>query len=214
MDIDQVTMTVNAPGMEPKSVAMTGEQFFERTAQFIGASAEGEPLGLRPPEAIAFEEAEAEFLEAPELERLALEIIGRHKRFRHLAREFTVVYLWKSAGGMSNGSDTLGKCTKPSGLLKHFSETHFVIWLAADHIRARLLSPNQIEGILYHELCHADQNDKGEPVIIGHDWAGFASEIEEYGFYLADVRRISQAVQLRLKGIGTDDRAAAFGGDA
>ena len=50
------------------------------------------------------------------------------------------------------------------------------------------------------EMRHAGVSE-GKPVILPHDWAGFADEIQEYGFYLADLRRISDAVQLRLKGV-------------
>ena len=188
----ETTVTMSGAGIDP--VSMSLDRFLDRTDQLVSE--------LRPPAAEAFIDEygnPAEFIPAPDLEQRAEQLITRHKRFSHLD-DFEVIYLWKAEGGASGGSATLGKCQKPSGLLKHFSQAHFVIWLAADHARKRLLSANQLEGILYHELCHAGVVE-GKPVIVPHDWAGFAAEIEEYGFYLSDLRVITNAVQMRLKGM-------------
>lgn len=154
------------------------------------------PMGVGAPPEDAFDELG--FIDAPELARVADDLIERHNRFT-AHNGLHIAYLWKAKGGKTNGSLTLGKCQKPSGLLAFYSEVDFVIWLAADHINDLMLSPKQIEALVFHELSHIGFNDKAEPEIRNHDWAGFVGEIEEYGLYLDDMRRVGKAVeQLRL----------------
>lgn len=142
-----------------------------------------------------------EFIPSNELRAVADDLIERHERFGLLG-DCEITYLWKAEGGATNGKRTLGKCAKPGGLVRYFSGAHFVIWLAADHARDLLLTQQQLEALVFHELCHAGISDKGVPYIVGHDWAGFGDEIREYGLYLEDVRRIDQVMhQLRLDGL-------------
>lgn len=161
------------------------ETMYQATPMGVGAPAEG-----------AFDDTD--FIDAPELARIADGLIERHNRFM-AHNGLNIAYLWKAKGGKTNGSLTLGKCQKPSGLLAYYSEVDFVIWLASDHIRDLMLSPKQIEALIYHELCHIGFNNEAEPELRNHDWAGFVAEIEEYGLYLDDMRRVGKAVeQLRL----------------
>lgn len=150
------------------------------------------PMGVTAPSEAAIDGLE--FIDAPELARLADDLIERHNRFT-AHNGLRIAYLWKAKGGKSNGSVTLGKCQKPSGLLAYYSDVDFVIWIAADHAREMMLTPKQIEGVLFHELCHIGFNDKAEPELRNHDWAGFVAEIETYGLYLDDMRRVGKAVR-------------------
>lgn len=187
------------------TTTVTEEQVLDAWLDGLVARAGGDPeRGVQPPPAEAFVDEGGErtpFLPAPELADLAAQLLARHTHLAHLLG-LEVVYLWKAEGGKSAGQDVLGKCQKPSGLLRHFSQADFVIWLAADHLRARLLSARQVEALLYHELLHTAIDDEGRPAVRGHDWAGFTREIEHYGLYLEDIRRIDQALrQTRLPGL-------------
>lgn len=91
-----------------------------------------------------------------------------------------VTFLWKRNGGLTGGRHRLGTCTKTTGLLQHFAHTAFVIWLAADHLRASNATLTHIKAALYHELSHASRT-RGSWIIRPHDFEGFAEELRLYG---------------------------------
>lgn len=143
-----------------------------------------------------------EFLVREDLTDLGQRVIGQYEQFAHLL-SLEVLFLWKAQGGASNGRDTLGKAQRPTGLLRHFSDAQFIIWLAADHIQKRFLSSRQIEAIIFHELCHCSvDEEKGTPKIIGHDLSAFISEVAHYGLWSDDWRRAERQIkQLSLPGV-------------
>lgn len=144
-----------------------------------------------------------EFLPAADLERLMGYIADRWTEMAFL-HGLSVVCLWRGAGGKAGGAATLGKCQKPSGLLKHFAEADAVVWLAADHCRGMLLSQQQIEALLYHELSHIWIDEDGKLSIRAHDFSGFTGEITRYGLWLDDLRRMDKAIkQINLPGFET-----------
>ncbi len=137
------------------------------------------------------EVAYLDYLAAPDLEEIGERLIGECTEFQHL-RELRVVYLWKREGGQSAGKLTLGKCVKAGGLVKHFSQSVWIIWLAADHADLLGLTERQVEAAIYHELSHASEEEKADgtlkPVLIGHDWQGFGREVGRYGAWLPDLQ--------------------------
>ena len=107
--------------------------------------------------------------------------------FGHLDR-LPVVYLWKKAGGKAKGLAVYGKTTKPTGLLKLFSESTFVIWLAADHCRGAYYGNPEIEQLLFREMLHTGESEPDEetgrgggPALVPHQLEIFHAEIEVYG---------------------------------
>lgn len=142
---------------------------------------------------------DGEFTPAPDLERIATDLLSRHAL---IATDYRLIYLWKDKGGKSKGRATLGKCTKPSGLLAHFADTDFVIWLAADHLRSNAATHREVEAVVFHELQHvgeteADEEKGTEPdaAIVGHEFEGFFAELREYGTTVRDMRQIVAAAQ-------------------
>jgi hypothetical protein len=162
----------------------------------------GDPAArFLPPRDEQFEEAGDDFLPAPDLERIGSALIAGHEaRFGHLqSRE--VVFLWKRKGGAAGGKPTLGKCQRPTGLLKHFAGVDFVIWAAADHCRAVQMAAYQVEGLLFHELLHAGEDNEGRAVIWPHDFTGFRAEVEEYGAWKPDLSDAARSFgQMRMFG--------------
>lgn len=112
--------------------------------------------------------------------------------------DLSIVYLWKRKGGYGKGKAVLGKCQRPTGILKHFANYDFVIWLAADNMRDANFRELQVEATLYHELCHAGHDLKGNPVVIPHDYEGFCAEIMEYGLWRSDLKAMDDTTR-RLK---------------
>jgi hypothetical protein len=159
----------------------------------------GDPDQIFPdvPADAEFEKADSEFLDASELEKIALAIIEHHGGFGHLD-DMKIVYLWKRKGGSKLGKPTLGVCRRPTGLLAKFCNADFIIWLAANHHRDFRSTRWQIEATLFHELSHTDKDDE-EPRLAPHDYEGFCREVELYGVWRPDLEKAANAFkQLKL----------------
>lgn len=97
---------------------------------------------VRIPINAEFDEHGSDFLPAPDVQNLAFELIERWPEFEHL-QSADLGFAWKQKGGESAGKPVFGKCSKPSGLLKFFSQRTFVIWLAADNCREWGFGPSR-----------------------------------------------------------------------
>ncbi len=134
-----------------------------------------------------------DFIDAPTVETVARKLIETCDCFVGAGlADAEIVYLWKKKGAESPRR-ILGQCQKPSGLLRHFSEADFVIWLAANNVRG--FTEWQFEALIFHELKHALADDEG-PKIVPHDFEGFAEEIARYGCWKSDITRIAKAVSI------------------
>jgi Putative phage metallopeptidase len=123
------------------------------------------------------------WLPAIDLEKIADRLIEKRPELAHLY-DFQTKFFWRRKGGESGGHLTLGKCAKVGGLAKAFApDATFAVWLAADHCRERKVTSYQVEAYVYHELLHTATDEKGRPVIVGHDFTGFHIEVREYGLY-------------------------------
>lgn len=139
---------------------------------------------------------ETDFLMAQGLRGMAVQLINRHEtRFSHLAAaQFCV--LWKRSGGEKAGKATLGQTQRAGGLVRFFAETEFVIWLAADHLRTLEVTRQQLEALLFHELCHiAWDPQRGRRRLVGHDFQGFLTEVKEYGAWISDLEAAAKVMQ-------------------
>lgn len=144
----------------------------------------------------------ADYLVSGRLAQRAKVLISRHPEFFNHLHRLSVIYLWRREGGKSKGRVVFGKCSKASGLVKHFSESQFVIWLAADHCRMARYGDREIEALLFHEMLHtavAEVNENtgrgGGPTLVPHDLEVFRAEIEVYGLWAADLRDVAPAFQ-------------------
>lgn len=165
-----------------------------------------EPLpsskSITPPAELFFDD-EIEFMVADELRTRADELIKRYPEISFLS-SVSITYLWKGKGGTKGGKARLGACQKPSGLLKFLSDGEFIIWLAADHCRggdgSPALTEEQIEALLYHEMCHIGwDDDKDCAIVVGHDLEEFRQVVERYGLWADDTRMMEHTFrQLRI----------------
>lgn len=135
---------------------------------------------------------ELDYLPAPDLETIAKRLIRDCSEFSHLV-DLPIAYLWRKEGGSDRGKAKLGMCTKPGGLLKHFCDSTWVIWLAADVTNLHKLTRRQVEAALYHELLHAGEGIDGVtgqkvPKLAPHDIEAFGLEISRYGAWKEDLK--------------------------
>lgn len=158
----------------------------------------GDPnrLHIAPMES-RFEAEDTDYLDAPDLTFVGDALIANVSRFAHLQSR-RVVFLWRRTASKTKGKAVAGKCQKPSGLLAYFSSADIVVTVAADYVNEHRLTAWQIEALLYHELLHTSENEKGELVMEPHDWEGFRAEVETYGFWQADIRDMADTFQIAL----------------
>lgn len=207
--VKAATYTVGPDGL------VNGFQPDAATAELPGMPAAPEPInGLRVPSDSIFGD-DSEFSMSSALMQRARTLIERHPdHLKHL-ESMSVLYLWKKSGGKSKGRATFGKCSKPSGLLKHFSEAQFVIWLAADHCRAAGYRDRELEALLFHEMLHTavtepDENTGrgGGPALVPHELEVFRAEVEIYGLWAPALKEIAPAFrQAPLFGISPEEMA-------
>lgn len=139
-----------------------------------------------------------EFLEAPELERMAQTIIRQHAELAFLL-DWDIRCLWKREG---LGKEAMGRCRVLTGELAYFADADWLIWVAADIARDSLFGDHEVEALLFHELLHCDLKGKEgqkKPATRGHDFEAFAIEVERYGAWDVSLRRAHTAFrQLEL----------------
>jgi len=158
-------------------------------------------LRLMPPQDEEF--AGADFMKAEAMDALAQELIRRHEEL-HFIRggDFELQVLWKRTGGSKGGRGILGKCIAVTGLVRFYSAKDWVIWLAADHVRAFGFNAQQTEALLYHEMLHCavEEREEGPPKIttVSHDIEAFDKEIERYGLWMEDLRRTAKVMGAQL----------------
>ena len=186
--IDALTFT----DMQTGESATVTAKAAERLDQALAA------MPLKAPSESQFGD-EDDFIPSAALTERAAVLAKRHRSLLGHYEGLSVLFLWKRTGGKSKGKGVFGKTVKPSGLLKHFAQTEFVIWLAADHCREARYGDREIEALLFHEMNHigmSDEDDDGNPsvpVLVPHDVEMFRSEVEVYGLWDEQLRDVAPA---------------------
>lgn len=141
-----------------------------------------------------------QFLASEELKTVAETLIEKYENDFHFLNGANIVYLWKESGGETGGRATLGKCIRPSGLAAYFaapaagSNVDYIVWVAADHLRENRANYRTICALLFHELKHTAEQE-GKFVVVGHEFEGFAREIEEFGMWQTSIKLIAEACE-------------------
>lgn len=149
-------------------------------------------VGFKVPKEHEFEQEESEFIVSPEIAVIGRTLIKNYDEDFHQINFAEIGYFWKKKGGKTGGKNKSGQCQKPTGLLKHFSEMDFIVWLAADHCQFN--NYYQITALVFHELKHAGYNpENGEYEIKTHDFEGFNREVEIFGAWKRDTAAIQKA---------------------
>jgi len=152
-----------------------------------------------------------DFMSSEALDSLARELSERHEEL-HFIRGHDLQVLWKRSGGSKGGRGVLGKCASPSGLTRFYSAKDWVIWLAADQVRAHAFNAQQTEALLYHEMLHCaveEQPDRPAKITtVAHDVEVFNREIERYGLWMTDLQEVAEVIGQQLR-LGLDEAAGA-----
>lgn len=139
-----------------------------------------------------------DYLPGDDIARIAASLIGRHPQdFKHLPNA-PILYRWKREGGKNAGKLRLGQCRHLDAVARHFAGSEFLIWLAADHLRAHRFTARQVEAAIFHELLHIELagDDKPRLAIAPHDFEGFGRELAVYGPWRGDLRIIQRQMAL------------------
>lgn len=152
-----------------------------------------EPVEWNPDDADEEEDEplaiEVEYLPAPSVEEIAKDLIAELPEFRHLA-DVTIEYRWRAKGGKVGGQARLTQCQKLTGFARDTIGAHYLIWVAADYLRAREHVAWELEALVYHELCHA-----GYVRLRPHEFEGFTGEVTRYGLWRHELQRAHRAFQ-------------------
>lgn len=140
---------------------------------------------------------------------LAQPIIAAHHP--HLAA-CRILYVLSTAAPRRGGRDLLARTLKLAGLVRWLSDFQeesqpydVVVQLFADQWNRMQIE--QREALIDNELCRIAEGDPdidGKPTfhLRGHDFEGFAENIERHGLWSADMQLMARAVeQQRLPGI-------------
>lgn len=194
---DGLTATVSSGGRSATVGANTDTRFTHST------------IKPHPPAESEFERLDVDYIPDSELMLLGRWLIENRRGLKHLD-SVSIAYLWKAKGGKSGGKEVFGKCAKTPPLVRAYEQSTFTIWLAADNVRDYRMNDNQIEALLFHELCHAsieevENETTGDvsfkPVVLAHDVEMFLSELDEYGLWRTDLTLANSAFQqFRLPG--------------
>jgi hypothetical protein len=134
----------------------------------------------------------SDFLPDPVLGAIVGGLIEAHGDELDHLHEFGVQIVWKRKGGGSHGRMRRGRCQSAAGLLKHFSDADFIVWIAADTSREVELTNWQLEALVFHELLFAsfkeDKDGVKSPAIKPVDFEVHTAELDRYGLWSAELR--------------------------
>jgi hypothetical protein len=129
------------------------------------------------------------YLEAPEVEKLAEEVLTKHEEHLQDCYGAKIKYLFKN----TKKSAYSGKCCRTTGFWRTLTNYDFVIWV---HRPSWDFSDeNSKKALLYHELRHIKKeiDEETDEVIWGlykHEAEIFINEIQLYGPWTPAWRKI------------------------
>lgn len=130
-----------------------------------------------------------EYRAAPELSEIVEGLVKEFPAFEKL-RELAIACYWKRNGRTERGLPKLGGVKRPDGLYRTLAgSTHFIVWLAADHLGDQKLTYYQVEALLFRLLCSCQIDEEGKLTLAAPEFSGFYAEIEEYGLWEAQLKR-------------------------
>lgn len=140
----------------------------------------------------------ADYQSAPGIKAIAERLVAQTSEFAHL-RDIPIRYFWKRRGGLKGGNPRLGSLQKPSGIVAYsLGYPTLWLWLAADHCRDAKLSTEQLDALIFTQLCKAavDPDDHSAYRVLGPDFEGYTLAIQRYGLgWLPDLRELGANIK-------------------
>jgi hypothetical protein len=115
-----------------------------------------------------------------------------HKEFPHLAR-FKFRLIFREKINIKKGRRVLATIKKNNELQQLLTTVDFIIVIEKKYW---IEHPEHQEILLFHELCHVETDEEGEPRIVGHDIEEFCRVWEKYGDWQ---RKVSKKCIEQLK---------------
>lgn len=113
---------------------------------------ETRPYPVPVPERFVGDDGESvDYIPAGDLRPIVARLMCECPELAFLASHEVAVF-WRKKGGERRGKKILGTCQHPTGLLAHYAECDWIVWLAADNLKGA--SERVIEATLHHELQH------------------------------------------------------------
>ena len=138
-------------------------------------------------------ETNDKFEPAPEVERIAWELINKYHN--HLINA-KIKYLFRYGPWTSKKRETLGKAVKVSGVNQFLTGLDFIIMINAE-VWDQLGYKEKV-ALVDHELEHCCEEDD-KYFVQGHDVEDFLAVIKRNGFWTPDLKKIeAEAVQGKL----------------
>ncbi len=118
------------------------------------------------------------FADAYQPERIARLLVPALTSFEAL-RGRQVRYLYTPKDFSVHGAPAAGKLVRVTGPMRHITELDYLMVLS--HKTYLALPPWQRVSLVYHELLHGEDDEKGNPALRPHDFEGFMEELEVFG---------------------------------
>jgi hypothetical protein len=135
-----------------------------------------------------------EFLEAPEIAKIAKDLIFEFPGDFPRHDMAKIDYLWRMKGGMKDGGAQLGMCQRTPAIAIYYSETEFTIWVAADNCRLAQITPGEMRALVFDLLYHIEYNsEKDKFKIRAPDVSTFMRTVEVMGPWNRTLRRAQKA---------------------
>lgn len=115
-------------------------------------------------------------------------------------QNFNTKTVLDNKGMKSKGKRVLGKLKKVDDLSKFLTKTEenafegYTFVMILDKLMTETISKSDLKRVIFHELNHGGMDDKGNPIIIDHDFVGFYSELD----YNKDDPKWSERIALQL----------------
>lgn len=196
---------VDAPAKDPTPADNARAK--AKAAAKDGGSKNDMPLRFNIPASEEFDEAENEYLPAPDLRFIAKKVIEQTGEPLSHVDLSDVDFAWKRKGGKKFGRATFGACVKQNDIAKLHGGHTWLIWLAADNCEPFVKDENATKAAVFHELRHIgfvydDKTGESKPTVNPHDVEMFYDEVQIFGPWKIDLtvaRNVFE--QLRMSGI-------------
>lgn len=124
---------------------------------------------------------------APELLDIAHDLIETCSELSELVNCEIRCY-WRRTSAKRNGRRVIGATKRAGDLLDFELGCDFVIWISAEAAREALLSEQQIQAAIYHQLARIGTDDNGNFISVLPDFSAFSGEIARFGSWRDDLK--------------------------
>lgn len=119
-------------------------------------------------------------IKSADYRRLGERIIKEHEDLHWIKEsQIKIGYVESDKGKLSNGYMAFADCNKVPALYKAYIPYDFVIRFYVPNVI--LLTDEQIDILMYHELLHVGMDENGNTRIVPHDVEDFRCILDQYG---------------------------------